>query len=676
MTDFRDEKEQPKGTVTGSTVATTAFVNWARTNNEIAQMMWKQQLAWMGGYALELNRWMTSPDVLKLTTERRRFMNAMLELPGFKTWKRSVDEAFKRVNYSPAAEAYKLSRNTGDMSDSIIAFLPEPMASIYKVKIMKDPVFRQQLTSPEMADLMYEEFRNWPGNGELYGSEFNNQLLTEDSQGNIQVAKVEDIDKLFERDRDGHEFPHVIMTSSHAFTETKNDVSQVIHGIQALARHSQGKPLDMIHLGEKSPPVPNPALILFACDTEVNPQCNGTMLLRRLHELRAVEKRFNETGELHDDFKAISPGAKRIAKLMLRQMASKEDFKEIEINDSRPISEIFANRNITLRSRPELIAQHFATMGFSKGGNVVSDAMRYLVSELTAKNKDGEFIVKFNGPNISPEQQQEYVRGLVRNIFCFAGNSLEEKMLEPYKLHGVRRLSVNCYEDNIAQHEQYKTTWGDEFVEVNSRFARDAHNIPKAWGRLESDMKPEETEGLSEAQINKQLRGYVLDDEHVNRRLKEATAPLYGKATISSVSFIDPRLEGRTGILIGTGPGTPDEMLVDREGKLGKAGNLIVKHMEKEFGKGNVALENLDKTGRNGRAFVLNVTDKDLRNDDKALQKLYNTFHAMRDERVVGLLIADRILHETGPDKLGIIPEYARRRYDGMVLDEPKKGRA
>ncbi|MFN8993518.1 MAG: hypothetical protein ACK5X3_07635, partial [Pseudomonadota bacterium] len=342
-----------------------------------------------------------------------------------------------------------------------------------------------------------------PGAGLLYNEKYNHKFLTESDQGEIVEADIDAIVEQFAGKSSDKELPRIVITSSHAQGETLKDVTSITHGIESLIHHSQGEVTPIAALRGKSTELKKP-IILYACDTQKNPFLNAVELMERLDELDEISR----TGKA-DKFEKASPSARRIARLMLKCMVTEPE--KIDVNDARPLK-----IPLTLRANAEHIAQHFQLIGYSKGGNVVSDAMRCLIDELTAKDTRGQHLVWFDETTerdkpLSPDAR---IRNLVRNIACASFAAIELPMAQQYKDHGVRRFAVNNKYDKVADHKPYASSAGDRKIDIEGSPELLGHDPAAALGTRDA-------------------RGYFLKDERVARRLKEWFAPMFGKAAIS-----------------------------------------------------------------------------------------------------------------------------------------------
>jgi hypothetical protein len=519
--------------------------------------------------------------------------------PVFHAWKRRMDAHYVEQGFSPAARVFK---NQAE----IYQYLPPGMDSYVAEQIRTNGDWHEAMHSPQAA--AWHEFLGTilPGRSQLY-DDYNHQFLTEDGHGNIRPVELKEIDALFPRDGDG-KFPHVLLVPNHVRAETLKDVTELTHGVAAMARDSQdGQELNIAHVNGKITGEANSTVTLFACDTEQNPFLNSAALLRRLKDLQQIAR----TGE-PDRFTNASPGAKRMAGIILREMAQNPE--DVEILREEPFVRL-QRQPLPLRADPERVAQHFQLIGYSKGGNVVSDAMRYLVTQLS--DAQGRPLVQLG--------EGHTVRNLVRNIACMSIAALEVKMEERYKEQGVRRVSFNNENDVISGHMDFDSSWADHKWKIKGTAEHHGHD-------------PEDALGTKEGR-----RGYVLDDPHVARVIKECVAPLYGKAAVSSISFEHPLLANDNTVLLGTAPGTPDELLMSYSKEIARRLSLQGLH--------HVSVE--PPNAHNGRAFFIRA-DEPIRTQAYAIKKLQKGVESLRS-KTQGLVIADMIMERNFPDRLAAV---------------------
>ncbi len=522
-----------------------------------------------------------------------------------------------------------------DKMQSAMASYPVAIQYDTKQMLMHDQSMQAMLRGEQMVEyfrLTDEIIRaRYPNDhGVLFRPEYNHHFLTEESHaagrhGKIVAMPVDEIVALFARP--SHikadeilDFPHIIITSSHAQGETLKDVTTITHGIEAMARDSEGKPLP--HGYRDKGITSGQTLTIYACDVEKSPTLNAAQLLSRILELKKVAK----TGKPEKEFNGISPGAKRIAKLILKCMA--EDPSAISVDDPRPMRDIAASaaKPITLRADAVHIAHHFQLIGYSKGGNVVSDAMRYLVSELTAQNTKGQNVFATHlqtferATHENGRMTEHSVRNLVRGIAVMAIASVEVEMSDYYKKHGVRRVAFNNHHDLISAHHDYEGTRDDERWMIEG--------AKREGGHAPADMMGARAD----------IKGYAHDDPRVACRLKEAFAPLYGKAAISRVIFGADATKGHVTIEAATG--TTDQKIEAYEGEIARAFEIV-----------GLLGATLHRHPNNGGRFTIDVPNANFATDEKALTKLQKSFSYMR-ENTKGLVISQAILDEDIAEQL------------------------
>ena len=547
------------------------------------------------------------------------------EFSTYRLWEGQVNADFKQWSNARAEKKRNDLKHANDPSRTIeeeMDFLPTVLRTLVKFNLMYNPAAQLMLDkypmeSDGMADIL-EMVCNWfPLRGELYKPEYNHKFLSEKSDGDIGAVDGDAIVAMFQQPgwEKKKDFPRIILTSSHARGETLNDMRQITHGIEAMARTASGQPLPIARSDEAAKP--DQTLMLFACDTERNTGLNAVNLLRRINELRRAA-----TGEEPDGFVQMSPGAKRMAKLMLKCMA--ENPEDVgDINDGKSIRDTLPKgRHVHLRADAARVAQHFQLIGYSKGGNVVSDAMRYLVSELTARDMTGRDLVYVHNEHESSTPISAFgphgVRSIVRNIGLMAIAAREVAMSDEMRDDGVRRVAFNNEFDKIAFHSNYPDAPKDENWTVKGEAGGLGHDPASAMG-------------------TKHAQGYLVRDPRVARRIKEFMAPHYGKAAVGHVAFVnDPREGDGHCVRIETAAGTSDE--------------VFEKHTEQmltSFRKAGIRNPEFRYSGSNSRSFEL-CAEEDFFTDAKAIGRLKAAFNDMRKNHK-GLVVAESILREDLP---------------------------
>lgn len=623
MTTFDDSKPPSMSSITGAYLGATSAVMQGATQ---VALDWQMQM---------IEAWIKRSNVMMATTLdlQREFLS---NHPWFTITRKVLDTQFEAWNM-PAGGAMVYD-NAKAIFEQQMAFLPAPLRTWCKYQLMYNPLWTQQLRSEGIVSALKNTSMILPGKSQLMKQGLNHQLLAEQEDGTLRAIRAEEIDALFPRRKQNSAspdlFPNIVLTSSHARAEEPKDITNIIHGIEAMAAHSHKAPLSKarvdahgIHAGAGD------TLILSACDTEKDPVMNAAVLLERMNDLKHIEK----TGET-DDFKHASEGAKRMAKLILRCMA--ENPEDVPLDDLRPLNQT-RREPLVLRPRAELVAQHFQLLGYSKGGNVVSDAMRVLVSELSAKDASGMPLIQFpeileNRVEDTPENQLLMVRHLVRRIACTSIAALEVPMAQAYRDAGVRRVSFNNVYDLISNHMDFEGTQDDEKWTIEGSKAKYGHDPEEALGKRDADAPY----GLK--------RGYVLDDVRVMRRLKERFAPLYGKAAIADISPMrDEHM--REFVLINTEPGTPDTRLMQHKDKVLRALALS--------GLPNAELYDM---GEFSGEFALYLPSEEMVEGQKSgefagvvKQKLLDAFTTLRGSQTANLVVGQDIITKLGGPEIG-----------------------
>jgi hypothetical protein len=502
----------------------------------------------------------------------------------------------------------------------------EPFRSMAVSMLMGNGNLQELMRSERMAEqfrlvdsIIRERYPN--ERGTLYRPEYNHHFLSEDSTGKIVAMDDASIVKLFAQrgktvDGRGEVFPHIIITTSHAQGETLSDVTSITHGIESMARDSEKVPLPhgYVDTGITS----GQTLMLYACDVEKSPMLNGAELLDRINELKHIR----DTGKVERNFRSISPGAKRIAKLMLKCMV--EDPEAIDTRDDRGMRDIVEEGDAPLRLKEDAaeIAHHFQLIGYSKGGNVVSDAMRYLVSELTAKNAQGQDVFQMHpkSPTVNGEgtgMNTSNVSKIVRNIAVMALASVEMGMDQYYKDHGVRRVAINSDKDLISAHHNYEGSLYDERWIIQG--------VKQHMGHAPQDMM-----GTRDGHL-----GYGHGDKRVDRRLKEFFAPNFGKAAIGRVFFDAHAAEGVVRIETATGT-------------MGRQIEPFMDTIRTEVAKALKIGPDSVTCSRDGGVITLTCKRTDFTKSTDALHGLKKAFEALRKDHVKGLVITQSIIEPNG----------------------------
>lgn len=379
---------------------------------------------------------------------------------------------------SPRQTAYRFLKvmmnahyTTLDAIKEQVEYLPAPMRAWVQCQFLYNQevidMFEQR-GAPAAFRLIGKML---PGAGELHHDDYNGKFLAEDRDGTLTAV---DADMVAARFASGQPrpLPRVILTSSHAQGESLKDATSILHGIEAMARDA-GHPLQPALANELLES--HQTLVMMACDTDRNPFLNAGHLGNRMTEL-------THTLEGHkDEFETASPGAPRIARFILKCMA--EDQSRIDIADTRRLKDVNGNEPIILQTDARDIIDHLMLWGYSKGGNVVSDAARYLIDELHATNAQGHSIIKLDESRADDDPaEQAAKRELVEHLKLVACAAREKAISPELKAKGMRRIAFNNRFDPIIKDRDYQSSTGDVKIVMDGDRGTDAHKPERAMG--------------------------------------------------------------------------------------------------------------------------------------------------------------------------------------------------
>lgn len=240
--------------------------------------------------------------------------------------------------------------------------------------------------------------------------ECNNHLLTHAEDGTLNLIKSDQLTPLFKHGDEAH-WPHLILTSNHARASETKDLHELMQGICRLAHDAWGRKLDICRLTTDTKPeeAATKNIAIMACHTEKDNLLNGANLIDRrldLEEDKNIECPKDRTLD------HISPAAVRLAKLMLKLMVEPESQANIDLGRSKADNDHplnarpfvaddlqdkgLSSERVILRSDAKKIAGHIKLIGYSKGANTVTDALRFFYQEcahlgaqLKTRDKDG-----------------------------------------------------------------------------------------------------------------------------------------------------------------------------------------------------------------------------------------------------------------------------------------------
>jgi len=435
-------------------------------------------------------------------------------------------------------------------------------------------------------------------------------MYSHNKDGTLNRVLSDDIREMF-NSPNPDDWPQLMLTCNHAMCGTHTDVSGIMRGCRKLAMDTFGRSkVELIRNPHEE--VANPSaksewgkktLIVSAIDAQPNAWLNGAELLDRLLELRDERDKNEAEAEKYkqmDDYAEaerisgralesdvhMSGAAKRLAKIILKLIVEDPDLIDVDakvlaVQDIVQSIDKFPHVRhslekqggcIKLRDNAADIVQHIHLAGYSKGGNTVSDAMRYLAKELRAtKNlqKGGQpaFAVTDHHAKARDRMdihaavrpiQKEDIAAILRNIGVLCVAAGEIPLTREEKEYGIRRINVLNKEDVIATHfsegEKWRYGTHDELMEVDGTKRGLGHSPEEALGYYEDD---------DGRKVGK--RGYLHDNPHVHDRLECLFASMFNKLAVSDVTIIPAHDKYHPEVEVELAPGSGyHTALVDR----------------------------------------------------------------------------------------------------------------
>ncbi len=540
-------------------------------------------------------------------------------------WLRASEMA--RSNASLGGQSYDLGKN---FAQYLVNATPEPWRSQMAQQLLRNKPLQDAMRSEAMAawfEQMGQSIKMMSGMkppSELF-NKYNNQFLTEYSDGSIHAVSEKDILKLFPQSNEiigeAKQMPRIIFTSSHARGETLKDVTGITHGIERMVKDATKEKVKFGYFDKGVKP--NETIILYRCDVRENPWLNAASLMRRMHELDDVKR----TGK-PDTFKEASPGARAIERVMLAAMVKNPE--QILQAGNGP----FGGTRIELRDDAARVAPHFMQMGYSKGGNVVSDSLRMLSDDLMAGIDRGQPVFYQNAEHEPRPIDKFGVRSLMRQITTWAMASIEHELSPKLIDNGARRVAFNSTSDSISAHQNYEGNKYDERWMIEGVKEHNGHDPVDALG-------------------SRERTGYAMKDPRINRRMVELCAPMIGKATIAGARFDKAQPHQ---LIIETGAGTSDRLFKTHQ-------PTILKALADQGLDGAT----IDSENPHSSEFVVHFKAS---LDSTAMGKLQDAFRQLR-EKAKGLVIAEDVKAQIEGFSGGYRSQEDQRRRGGGSDDLP-----
>lgn len=328
---------------------------------------------------------------------------------------------------------------------------------------------------------------------------FTHNLADDDDPRHMSLNKI-NIDVIVRQfaGNNSDEWPNLLLNSSHARVNDTISVSGIMEGFHALAsdcfrdHNGRARELNLImhhdYRSEKDSILADqqkskPTILLSAVFNNHNAWGNGATLLYRINHLDALyekekhgkitSQREREKEYCGEGLACMSPASIMLAKLILKLIAenpeeiiipNKETFErcgtyyqnKIYVGDMTKLltgAELAPiNKPIQLRTDAGKILQHILPEGYSKGGNIISDAVRFLMLDLqrplSVDSPNSPSAFEVDGKSLERNDVSKLIFNLgilAVNPGCTPFTPYEEEM-------GLRRLIVASTRDNIIRH--------------------------------------------------------------------------------------------------------------------------------------------------------------------------------------------------------------------------------
>jgi len=522
----------------------------------------------------------------------------------------------------------------------------------------------------------------YPGRGEaddLY-KKYNGKMLVRNSgkpDAGLDETNWRNLRAMFDKKYDdGHDWPHLVLTSNHAYADTSSDMTDLMQGAEALIKHAF--PADRLPTPPKLLYGTNPSdakngiTVVGVCQTRRNSYLNGADLIERL-SYRKKELMKAESGRDSEyavrNVQSPSFAARRLAKTILILLAENPEAldpneplvlpsdrevsnQEPEINKLLKETKIKPDTPIQLRSDAAEVARHIKLFGYSLGANNVSDAMRLVVRELTAKipgKNVGRFTIASNPeeaatPLVGGEigDKKFMVSDIVSRIGVLTVAPGEKPMSQAHKDWGIRRINIINEKDNIASHfwndtPQWKNPYilHDNLLKFNGDFASLGHSPKSALGTTD-------TPGLLYTKNGKSGLPPVVD------RLQGFWAPVLGKAAIADIRF--KNLDGNAAVVIEPSSGTGRGFLAKRAEQIGEALNQALDTSNEKIKAKYGALKVVHHPERGEFEIIPHGgthTDAGaLAADNGVLKVVTNAMKSLKEDKSNGLFVSQAVFED------------------------------
>jgi hypothetical protein len=404
---------------------------------------------------------------------------------------------------------------------------------------------------------------------------FNHQFVTYNESGRGEqpdslniIDPVALIRKCFPEGRED-QWPTLLLTTNHALTSDHTHIAGIMRGLRKMVEDAHGRTLDYVAHPDDHENFGGKTLILSSIFTQPTPQENGADLLDRLQELGSNRARPGHTpmrgtisslpaawydwainvganpSELlnprsftqhflpsrRPEREHASPAARRLSKFLLAMMVTEPE----RIHFDGPCTEAklmtgdaegrrasvpdylqIPEPPLVLREDASRAVSRVLLAGYSKGGNMVSDAVRLLKDELEGGLRQGMLdtssFARINGSGLPPKPEQVVSR-ILSSIGLMSIAAGEEPLTKAEKDAGIRRVNILSDKDLIAGHfaagREHEYHSRDELICVKGTGADMGHRWQEAL-----------------LQAPGRTTGYIMADERARQHVQAISSQL------------------------------------------------------------------------------------------------------------------------------------------------------
>lgn len=375
---------------------------------------------------------------------------------------------------------------------------------------------------------------------------FNHKLCTHNPGGTLNTITSDDLAPLFPEGRES-QWPHLVLTSNHARAWEHTDISEIMQGFKRLLVDAGLPEHKICRLTKDMPPQEAEGKTIFvsAVHSRKDPFLNGADLIRRRIEL---ESRPDGTEGLFGHRESMSPAAMRLAKLIFKLMCEPVSHPLVRLDCSR-IDENRAlkerpyiadyvglvekestdlgrneERPLILRADAAQVASHIRAMGYSKGSNTMTDAMRFLYQEL--KLAQAMTAVRQPDRTLKPLEDAD-IKALIGRISLLSIAPGEVAITDAERdVAGIQRTTIENRNDIVAgQYTHYGTRPGDRVFTLSGATENSGHSPLDALGNADRGgfiMHAPHAKGISPE---------AMEYKAAQQAVREFVAPMLGRET-------------------------------------------------------------------------------------------------------------------------------------------------